>query len=60
MKLRSDNELHPFKVLFICPTKKLNDYYALSAYYIKNDKARVAGSDAAHRIDPSIFNLTLT
>jgi hypothetical protein len=59
MKLGSDKEPHPFRVLYIGPSKRLNDYYAPMAYYIKNCKGRVAGSDAAHRIDPSVFNLPL-
>jgi hypothetical protein len=28
--------------------------------YIENDKGGVEGSDAAHRIDPSVFDLTST
>jgi hypothetical protein len=53
MKLESGNEPHPSRVLYIGPNKRLNDY-------IENDKGRVAGSDAAHRIDPSVFNLPPT
>jgi hypothetical protein len=28
--------------------------------YIENEKARVAGSDVARRIDPSVFDFILT
>jgi hypothetical protein len=31
MKLESGKEPHPFRVLFIGPSKRLNDYYALRA-----------------------------
>jgi hypothetical protein len=47
----------PETVLFISPTKRLNDYYASNAQYIENGKGRLAGSDATRHIDPSIFNL---
>jgi hypothetical protein len=47
----------PETVLFISPTKRLNDYYASNAQYIENGKGRIAGSDATRRIDPSVFNL---
>jgi hypothetical protein len=45
MKLGSDNEPHPSRILYIGPSKRLNDYYA----------PKVAGSDAAHRIEPVLF-----
>jgi hypothetical protein len=48
------------KVLYIGQSKKLNNYYAPGAKYIENGKGRVAGSDAACRIDQSIFNLPPT
>jgi hypothetical protein len=38
----------------------LNDYYAPRAQYVENGKGRVTGSDAARRIDPSVFNLPRT
>jgi hypothetical protein len=60
MKLESGNETYPSMVLYIGQSKRLNDYYAPRAYYIENSKSRVAGSNAAHLIDPSVFNLTLT
>jgi hypothetical protein len=47
----------PETVLFISPSKMLNDYYASNAQYIENGKGRVAGSDATRRIHPSDFNL---
>jgi hypothetical protein len=49
------NPIHS-RVLYIGLSKMLTDYYAPRAKYIENNKGRVAGSDAAHRIDPSIFN----
>jgi hypothetical protein len=45
------------KVLYIGSSKKLNNYYTPGAKYIENGKGRVAGSDAVHRIDQSIFHL---
>jgi hypothetical protein len=57
MNLGSDKEPQPFKVLYIGLSKKLNDYYAPNAKYIENGKGRIAGSDAARRIDSSVFNL---
>jgi hypothetical protein len=49
-----------FRVLYIGTSKRLKDYYASKGKYIKNDKGRVVGSDAAHHIDPFIFNLPPT
>jgi hypothetical protein len=60
MKLESGKEPHPLWVLYIGPRKRLNDYCALWAKYIENSKGKVVGSNVAHRIDPSIFNLLLT
>jgi hypothetical protein len=31
IKLRSDQELYPSRVLFICPSKKLKYYYVVEA-----------------------------
>jgi hypothetical protein len=45
------------RVLYIGSSKRLNDYYTPRDYYTENDKRRIVGSDAARRIDPSIFNL---
>jgi hypothetical protein len=56
MKLGSCKEPQPSRVLYIGPSKILNDYYAPRAKYIESGKGRVAGSDAARRIDPSVFN----
>jgi hypothetical protein len=60
MKLGSGKEPHPFSVLYVGPSKRLNDYFAPRAEYIKNGKGMVAGSDVARRIDPSVFNLPPT
>jgi hypothetical protein len=60
MKLESGKEPHPSRVLFIGQSKRLKHYYTPRVEYIQNDKVRVAGSDTARRIDPSIFNLILT
>jgi hypothetical protein len=60
MKLESGNESHPSRVLYIGSNKRLNDYYAPRAYYIKNSKDRIVGSDADRHIDPSVFNLPPT
>jgi hypothetical protein len=48
------------RVLYIGTIKKLKDYYAPKGKYIENGKGRVAGSDVARRIDPSVFNLPPT
>jgi hypothetical protein len=58
MKLGSVKEPQPSRVLYTGPSKRLNDYYTLRVEYIENGKGRVAGSDAARRIDPSVFNLS--
>jgi hypothetical protein len=47
-------------VLYIGPSKRLNNYYAPSAYYIENGKGRVAGFNVTRRIDSSVFNLPST
>jgi hypothetical protein len=57
MNLGSGKEPHPSRVLYIGPSKRLNDYYAPRGYYNKNSKGRVAGSETACRIDSSVFNL---
>jgi hypothetical protein len=48
------------KVLYIGLSKKLNNYYAPGAKYIENGKGSVAESNAARRIDQSIFHLPPT
>jgi hypothetical protein len=48
------------RVLYIGLSKRLNDYYALRPNTLKNGKGGVAGSDVAHCIDPSVFNLPPT
>jgi hypothetical protein len=57
MILGSSKELHPSRIIYIGQVKRLNDYYALN---IKNGKGMIAESDAACRIDPSVFNMTPT
>jgi hypothetical protein len=54
---RSDKQPHPSSVLFIGTSKRLKCPKGLIH---RKQKCWVVGSDAAYRIDPSVFDLILT
>jgi hypothetical protein len=60
MKLGSGKEPHPLKGPIYRPKQKAKRLLCPRAKYNENGKGRVAGSDVAHRINPSVLNLPLT